>query len=414
MNEVPASLKGMDDIVCPEIGLWQWLEKTARDILALYAFTEIRTPILERQEVFTRSLGETSDIVHKEMFAFEDRGGRAICLRPEGTAGVMRHLAGLGQARNQRLYYMGPMFRAENPQKGRKRQFHQLGVEALSSPSPWLDAEILELQHRLLAGWGVTDAVFRINSRGNSDDMNAIRVGLKAALNPHRDVLCADCKKRFEENILRVLDCKNPGCAEVVRSAPSMLDLLCPESRAYFDALCGALDHLGVRYVVEPRLVRGLDYYEHTIWEVTSPSLGSQDALSGGGRYGVTMGKQLLQGVGFGVGLERVILALGKSPEECRQLLPPLDLVLISMGERAMVANQSLAKSLRSRGISCVVDMSGKKMKDQFRNALEAGALRVLIRGDQELDAGVCRIKTLATQEQQDVVVEDVPAWLAR
>ena len=409
MSESSAPLQGFSDILYPEVGVWQFLEDRARTVLHLYGYREVRTPILEKVEVFTHSLGDATDIVQKEMYAFTDRGGRNITLRPEGTAGVMRVVAGQGQDnKSPRLYYIGPMFRAERPQAGRKRQFHQLGLESLGKPSPGLDAEVIRLQQRIFESWGVQNTVFQINTRGAGDDMPAVREGLRSRLVLDLTRLCGDCQRRFEQNILRVLDCKNPQCQGIVAGLPPITEFMAAASREYFAQVQEALTQLGVAFQVNPRLIRGLDYYQHVVWEVTSSSVGSQDALSGGGRYAVKTGNQTLEGVGFGIGLERVIMALGLDEERQRALNPSIDVFLVSQNEPALAANRTLAEELRAAGIRCVMELDLRSMKAQMKAADRWGAKRVILRGESELAAGTVALKDMASGTQTVLPVADL------
>jgi histidyl-tRNA synthetase len=277
--------------------------------------------------VFTRSLGETTDVVQKEIYVFE-KGGRRLCLRPEGTAGVMRHAAGLGAAETDgaRWYYVGPMFRSERPQAGRKRQFHQCGVECLEPPAPLVDAEILALQVDLLRAWGLGDCEVKLNTRGEIGGQANVAAGLRAALAPREAELCEDCRRRISENVLRVLDCKNAACQAVVAALPPATDFMSPEARVYLAQVAAHLDALGVKYRIDPLLVRGLDYYEHTVWEIASTALGAQNAVAGGGRYRMQLGGRELVGVGFAIGLERVVGVLQALGRDAALLepLPPL------------------------------------------------------------------------------------------
>ena len=330
----------MSDIASPEVEIWQALESTARGVLRRFDFRELRTPILEETSVYLHSLGDSSEIVTKQMYAFETRGGKQVCMRPEGTAGVMRHLAGRGQeAQEARVYYIGPMFRAERPQAGRRRQFHQLGVECIAPASPQQDAEIIAMQAALFEAWEVGPVTFQLNTRGSREDFPRILDGLRAELAPVKECLCEDCQRRLEENVLRVLDCKVPGCREQVANLPPITTWMAPESIAYFDGVCDALTALKVPFTVNPLLVRGLDYYQHTIWEVTSTALGAQDALSGGGRYQMAMGKTELEGVGFGIGMERVLLALS----EARQAALTFNLMQERIREQVQQRGRMLA-----------------------------------------------------------------------
>ncbi len=401
-------LQGMSDIDYPEVSEWQRIERVARQIFSVYFFSEIRTPILERTEVFTRSIGNTTDIVQKEMYTFQDRGGRSLTMRPEGTAGVVRYLAGKGQeSANARLYYIGPMFRAERPQAGRKRQFHQCGVEIVGGPNPLADAECMALQLHLLEAWGLRDCVLQVNTRGAGDELSQVGAKLKEFLVPHSDSLCEDCRRRMEDNVFRVLDCKNTDCADIVDNLPMITDLVSPESRAYFNEVAGALDMLGVAYTHSPRLVRGLDYYNHTIWEISHPALGAQDALAGGGRYTIAAGKKHINGVGFAMGIERVLMALCAGGDDA-PAAPGLRAWLVSLGDKARRSNFGLLQMLRSRGVSCSMDMGSRSMKAQMRSANQAQSRFVVIRGDDEIARGICLLKDMESGEQIEVGEDQV------
>ena len=286
MSSPLQSVQGMSDIAAPDVRLWQRLEEIARATLARYGFEELRTPIVEFESVFTRSIGSTTDVVQKEMYVFE-KGGRRLALRPEGTAGVMRYAAGLGpmETAGARWFYIGPMFRSERPQAGRRRQFHQCGVECLEPPSPLVDAEILALQVDLLRAWGLGECEVRLSTRGAGADAARVAEGLRDALAPREAELCEDCRRRINENVLRVLDCKQPVCRAVVETLPEPTSFMDETSRTYLAQVAEHLDDLQVKHVRDPLLVRGLDYYEHTVWEITNSALGAQNAVAGGGRY---------------------------------------------------------------------------------------------------------------------------------
>ena len=403
----------MSDIASSEVKVWQALESRARDVLSRYDFSEVRTPVVEPVSVFTHSLGETTEVVEKQMYAFETRGGKAVCLRPEGTAGVMRYVAGAGQdAQDARLFYMGPMFRAERPQAGRRRQFHQLGVETIGAPSPMQDAEVIAMQAAIFDAWGIGELTFRVNTRGSFEDAPNVLAGLRDALEPSREALCEDCQRRLDTNVLRALDCKKEACGTIVSALPAVTTWMAEETVAYFEELCRCLDNLGVDYVIDPLLVRGLDYYQHSIWEVTSKSIGAQDALSGGGRYAVRMGKQSIEGVGFGIGMERVIMAL---PEEQRKAYETEGLplvVLVSMNEQAREENLKLAGTLRAQGLRVRMDLSGKSMKAQMKAAGRQQAAWVVIRGESELANGTVALKNMDTGEQSEVSLTELASHL--
>ena len=401
----------MSDICGAEVRLWQRMECVAREVLARYGFEELRTPVVEYESVFTRSLGETTDVVQKEMYVFE-RGGRRLCLRPEGTAGVMRHAAGLGAADTDgsRWYYMGPMFRCERPQAGRKRQFHQCGVECLEPPSPLVDAEILALQVDLLKAWGLPDCEVRLNTRGEGGGHVQVTEGIRKALTPRLSELCEDCQRRISENVLRVLDCKNESCQAIVATLPPVTDFMSEISRVYLSQVAAHLDRLGVKYRLDPLLVRGLDYYEHTVWEIASTALGAQNAVAGGGRYRMQLGGRELSGVGFAIGLERVVgvlQALGVDQGLAAPL--PARVWLVGLGDAALAQNLLLLQTLRTAGIVCQMAYGGS-MKSQMRAANKSGSAWAVIRGDDELEKGVAALKNLVSGVQETVPLDQVVA----
>lgn len=413
MSSVRQPVQGMSDIGVPEVRVWQRMEQVAREVLERYGFEELRTPVVEYEAVFTRSLGETTDVVQKEMYVFE-RGGRRLCLRPEGTAGVMRHAAGMGEAdtAGARWYYWGPMFRCERPQAGRKRQFHQCGVECMEEPSPLVDAEILALQVDLLKAWGIGDCAVHLNTRGQGDEHRAVAEGLRAALEPRRNDLCEDCRRRMDENVLRVLDCKQEGCRDIVATLPPVTEFMSRESRDYLDQVAAHLQHLGVEFEIDPLLVRGLDYYEHTVWEIASTELGAQNAVAGGGRYRMNLGNRELAGVGFAIGLERVVSVLQALGRD-RDLLqaPPKLVWLVGLGDKAVDENLVLMQKLRAAGVTCRMAVGGS-MKSQMRAANKAGAAWTLIRGGDELEKGVAGLKNMESGEQEQVPIDQLAAKL--
>ena len=405
-------IQGMSDIAPPEVYAWQEVESAARRILGLYGFSEIRTPVLEKSSVFLRSLGETTDVVQKEMYLFEDRGGRSIAVRPEGTASVMRYIASKGQeAQDARLYYIGPMFRCERPQAGRKRQFHQLGAEAIGPANAAADAEMLAMQAHLLSGFGLKGFKININTRGMPEDRAAVTEGLRNALQPHLAALCEDCVRRMDTNILRVLDCKNETCRGIVKSLPPATSFMAESSRQYLERVLTFLKSLEIEASVNPALVRGLDYYVHTVWEITHPALGAQDALAGGGRYKLAMGGRDVEGVGFAMGMERLIMAIGK---DAAPAAPARSGVwLVAFGEAAFAENLKLMQVLRQRGTRCGMDLAGRSMKAQMRAADRASAAYVVLRGGDELAKGTFQLKDMSDGTQTEVALPDLLERLA-
>ena len=413
MSSANQPVQGMSDIAAPEVHVWQGLERVAREVLARYGFEELRTPVVEFESVFTRSIGETTDVVQKEMYVFE-KGGRRLCLRPEGTAGVMRHAAGLGaqETDGARWFYFGPMFRSERPQAGRRRQFHQCGIECLEPPSPLVDAEILALQVDILKAWGLDDCTVKLATRGGGDDHVRVAAGLRQALAPHHAELCEDCQRRISENVLRVIDCKNEHCRQIVATLPPSTDFMSAESRDYVAAVAAHLDALGIAYCLDPRLVRGLDYYEHTVWEIEGTHLGAQSAIAGGGRYRMTLGGRELTGVGFAIGLERVVAMLqGLGRDAALMAAAPPLAWLVGLGDEAMKQNFALMQHLRTAGVACRM-AAGGSMKSQMRAANKAAAAWAVIRGDQELEQGVAAVKDMATGEQRTVALDQLAAAL--
>lgn len=404
-------IQGMSDLAFPEIAVWQNLESQARSLLSLYGFTEVRTPVVEKRAVFERSLGDTTDVVQKEMYQFEDAGGRHLVLRPEGTAGITRYIASLGQdGAGARVFYFGPMFRRERPQAGRKRQFHQIGAEAIGDPSAYADAEMIAMQVHLLKAWGLENFLLRINTRGLSEDRAAVQKALEELLLPRKHELCEDCQRRMAGNIFRVLDCKNRDCRAIVRSLPPMTDFMADTSRAYLHEVMRILSKLGIAAEMDPNLVRGLDYYQHTVWEIAHPGLGAQDAISGGGRYTIDMGGRKISGVGFAMGMERILMAITAEKGEPQPVLPPL-VYIISMDRELLDDHLLLAQALRMRGIVCGVDLTGRSVKAQMRAAGKAGARWTILHGRDEQDKGTFQLKDMDSGVQIEV---DMPDLLER
>ncbi|MFA6929664.1 MAG: histidine--tRNA ligase [Lentisphaeria bacterium] len=412
-------LPGTSDLWEPEVLDWLLLEQKAREIFPRYGYSELRTPIFERTEVFVRNLGSDTDVVQKEMYTFQDRGGRSLTLRPEGTAGVMRAIAnkGLDQGEEARVFYFGPMFRGERPAAGRRRQFHQIGVEAVGSDSPWMDAECIAMMTHFLKALGISGGKVLLNTRGLPEDRAVVSDALKDYFRPHISGLCEDCQRRLESNVWRMLDCKNPACQEVAVKAPLILDLLGQESQTFFSRVCQGLKDLGVEYEIAPRLVRGLDYYVHTVFEITHSGLGAQDALAGGGRYRISLpgDKKILEGIGFAAGMERLLLAresLGQKSSARAQT----DTYIISLGEAAVMSGLRLAGELRTQGLGGRVkaDFSVRSMKAQMRSANREGACLVLIQGDDEIAKSVVTCRNMKNSEQVTLPLSELACWLSK
>jgi len=403
--------------------MWQSVEATARRVFSAYNFSEIRIPILEKTELFSRSIGETTDIVEKEMYTFEDRDSRGgenaeatkLTLRPEGTAGVVRAYVESEMYKIEpvrKLYYMGPMFRRERPQKGRMRQFHQIGAEALGRGDPYIDAEILLLLSDFFSAVGLTEPSLQINSLGDSACRPGYRETLLAFLRQHKDSLCANCQRRMERNPLRVLDCKEPGCIEATRDAPSILDSLCAACREHFETVQRLLRQTGVGFTLNPRMVRGLDYYCRTTFEWTTTRLGSQSAVGAGGRYdGLVqeLGGPAIPGVGFAMGVERLAMLLRL--QEIASVNGP-ELFVVWVGARARDWAFPVVHRLRQKGVSVEIEGEVRSLKSQMRRAdkLKAGA--VLIVGEDELANGKAVLRDMATKQQEEIGLDYLEAEL--
>lgn len=414
-----ASVRGMHDLLPGSIGRWHRFEAAARSVLESYGFEEIRTPVLERTELFARSIGGATDIVEKEMYSFDDRDGESLTLRPEQTAGCVR--AGIEHGfihlGAHRLWYLGPMFRHERPQKGRFRQFHQLGGEIFGLPGPDADAEIVLLTARLWRRLGLDDLRLELNSLGTPETRRAYRARLSEYLLDHRSGLDEDSRRRAETNPLRVLDSKNREMRAIVEGAPKLIDALDPESEDHFARLREMLDEAGVAHAVNPRLVRGLDYYTKTVFEWTTDRLGAQNAVCGGGRYdGLVsqIGGAPTPGVGFSAGVERLIALLAEAGVEAE---PPSPAVwLAAAGAAAVRLAPAVAEELRDAGLSTVLDAGEGGFRTKLRRANRSGAELAVIVGDSEAEAGEVSIKPLRDDLPQSTVpraalAESLAAW---
>ncbi len=406
---------GTSDILPCDSPAWRWVESVAAEVFLLYGYGEIRTPVLEFTELFQRGIGGETDIVRKEMYTFTDKGGRSLTLRPEGTAGVMRALAGEAASGNgARVFYLGPMFRGERPAAGRRRQFHQIGVEDVGSDSPAADAESIAMLVRFLDTLGIAGYRILVNTRGSSADAASVSEILKERLKPLADSLCADCQSRLDRNPWRVLDCKNTLCQAVVDALPDITESFSEDSRSRFDEVKRCLDAFGVDYEVSPRLVRGLDYYAHTVFEVVHSGLGAQDALAGGGRYEVPVPgvKRPVAGVGFALGMERLLMVLESLSVELPSLDPP-KVYLAALGSDALLANLKMAEALRAAGVGVVASLDARSLKSQMRTANRIGAEFAVIRGGDELTRGVVACRTMSDSSQVELPESDLLEFVA-
>ncbi len=396
-------IKGMNDILPGEVETWQHLENLAREIFAAYGFAEIRVPVVEKTELFCRSIGEATDIVEKEMYTFPDKSDNSLTLRPEGTAPVMRAFIEHklhAQDPVARLYYLGPMFRYERPQKGRYRQFHQIGAEIVGLDSPLIDAQLLVMLSHYFEVAGIRDVALQINSLGCPECRPGYRRMLVDFLAPKIEHLCADCRRRIETNPLRVLDCKVPTCREATQGAPSILDALCGGCNQHFGAVQRHLNQVGTPFSINPRMVRGLDYYTKTTFEMVTENLGAQSAVAAGGRYDgliESLGGPSLPGIGFAIGLERLVLLRGDN----RVAPARPDLFLAALGDEARDLAFPLMTGLLRRGFKVDMDFAGKSLKSQLRRADKLQAKRVLIVGEGEIAAGQAQLRDMDSATQQ-------------
>lgn len=411
-------LRGMRDIHGAEMALWHRVEDVMRRLSHAFGYEEFRTPIVEHTELFKRGVGEETDIVGKEMYTFEDRGGDSITLRPEMTAPIVRAAIEHNLVRHQpttRLWYMGPLFRYERPQKGRYRQFHQFGAECLGSPHPEADIEIMLLAAETLRELGVPNVKLEINTLGTPSARAAYRQSLVEYLTANQSKLSADSQRRLQTNPLRVLDSKDPEDRVVIANAPLLIDHLDEESRVHFDTVRLLLDTSGVPYEVNPLLVRGLDYYSHTVFEFTSTDLGSQNTVCGGGRYDplfAMLGGGDVPAVGFSIGMERLIILLEQA-QGAANPVPP-DIYLSAMGDEARVPAQLLALRLRRGGWSVVTDVLRRSGKAQLKDANRFNVRYTMILGGDELAAGTITVKCMADGSQQTVPVTEIETYLQR
>lgn len=407
LTEAP---KGTKDIYGAYMDEWQRVEKIMRGICEDFSIGELRTPIFEHTELFLRGVGETTDIVQKEMYTFKDKGDRSVTLRPEGTAGAARSYIEHGIYNNPqptRFFYIGPMFRYENTQKGRQRQFHQFGVEMLGSYSPALDAEVISVAAELLKRLGINDVMLKINSLGGPECRQKYNKALREYIGSNIDKMCDDCKSRFEKNPLRVLDCKEEKCQHIIADAPVVLDYLGPECKEHFETVKAILDEMGIKYEVDDKIVRGLDYYTRTVFEFVSNGIGAQGTVCGGGRYDnliAECGGQPTGAAGFAVGIERLLLVLEAQNGEFEKK-NERDIYIGAIGQKGLVKGQGIAYRLRQAGVKAECDSIGRSVKAQMKYANKIGAAYSVILGDNEIDNDLVKLKNMETGEEEEVKV---------
>jgi histidyl-tRNA synthetase len=416
LAETIQAVRGMNDVLPADIGTWQFLESTVRELVSAYGFQEMRVPIVEQTRLFKRAIGEFTDVVEKEMYTFTDQGGESLTLRPEATAGLARAVISNGMLRGARhkLWCIGPMFRHEKPQKGRYRQFHQLDVEAIGFAGPDIDAEIVAMTARLWRLLGITRVKLQLNSLGTPESRRAYRDLLVEYFRSHEGRLDEDSKRRLEGNPLRILDSKNPDMRAIVDAAPVLTEHLDAESREHFDALCASLTGIGIEYQVNPRLVRGLDYYSRTVFEWTTDALGAQDAVCAGGRYDgliAHLGGAATPAIGFAMGIERVVELLIQAQKTPPGRAP--DVFVVVNGKRAATEALKIAEDLRNAlpHRRFEVNQGGGKFQAQFGRADKSGAVLALILGDDELSRGVVAVKPLRQEAgQSDCPIPELAA----
>ena len=405
--------KGTKDAMPDQVYKWQYIEEKFAAICRRYGFKEIRTPIFEHTELFQRGVGDTTDIVQKEMYTFKDFGNRSITLRPEGTSPVCRALCEhktYADPQPTKVYYNIPCCRYEKPQSGRLREFHQFGVETFGTMNMMADAEIIAIGYDFINEMGITDVELQINSVGCPECRGKHRDALRKFLEPKYDELCPTCQERFHTNPMRILDCKSPIDQELVKDAPMMLDYLCDDCRQAFEELKANLDAFGIKYVVNPKIVRGLDYYTKTAFEFVTTKIGAQGTVCGGGRYDgliEEIGGPSTPGVGWGMGKERILMTM----EACGVEIPEpagTDVFIAFMGDKAKTFALKLMHDLRLKGVAVQMDVMGRNFKNQFKFANRAGAAKTVIIGESELESGMLQIKDMESGEQTEVAIDNI------
>ncbi|HHV50663.1 MAG TPA: histidine--tRNA ligase [Clostridiales bacterium] len=412
MALITKAIRGTQDVLPNDSYKWQHIEHTAMSIARDFGYREIRTPVFEHTELFQRSVGETTDVVQKEMYTFDDKGGRSITLRPEGTAGAARAILEHGlynDALPIKVAYITSCYRYEKPQAGRLREFHQFGVECFGSAEPQADAEVIALANLLLKELGVTGVSLHINSIGCPACRAEYHKALKSYFETRRDDLCPTCNSRLERNPMRILDCKSPECGEITKNAPVMMDYLCDDCRKHFDGVKGLLEAAEIQYEVDTRIVRGLDYYTRTVFEFVSDALGAQAVVCGGGRYdGLTeeLGGPRIPALGFGLGLERLLMVLeakgAKFPDP-----PRCEVFFAAMGEEAVKRCFSIVNHLREGGVQAEFDTVGRGLKAQMKYANKIGARYTVVVGENELQTGKARLKNMETGQEEEILLDE-------
>ncbi|MBE6732536.1 MAG: histidine--tRNA ligase [Ruminococcaceae bacterium] len=417
MAEINRAVKGTNDILPPLSYSWRNIENTLFDTARLYGFSEIRIPVFEHTEVFRRSVGDTTDVVQKEMYTFDDKGGRSLTLRPELTAGVIRSCIEHGLVNGAlpvKVCYEGGCYRYEKPQAGRLREFHQFGVECLGAAAPSADAEVILLANNLLSAIGVRDISLEINSIGCPECRKKYHSALKEYFKQHTDTLCGTCNERLDRNPMRILDCKSPVCSEIAADAPVVLDYLCDDCAEHFEGVKAHLNAAGIKYTVNPHIVRGLDYYTRTVFEFVSGGIGAQSTICGGGRYDgliSQMGGPQTAALGFAMGLERLMLVLNSQQTELPKE-PECDIYLVTMGDAAKIKATELSAALRSDGFKVQTDICGRGIKAQMKYADKIGAKFTAVIGDNELETNTVNLKNMLNGEVAEASLDRIVDFL--
>ena len=410
--------KGTKDVLPEESYKWHYVEKTVREVARAFCVNEIRTPSFEHTELFLRGVGDTTDIVNKEMYTFEDKGGRSITLKPEGTAGAARAFIEnslYGNAQPTKMYYITPVFRYEKPQAGRLREHHQFGIEYYGAFSPAADVEVMMLAKTIFDKFGVGNLVLNINSIGCPECRKKYNAALKSYLGARLDDMCPTCRERFDKNPLRILDCKEEGCKAITKEAPSVIDYLCDDCRAHHESVCRQLDALGVNYVVNPRIVRGLDYYTRTVFEFISSNIGAQGTVCAGGRYNnlvEQVGGKPCPAVGFGMGIERLLLVLESLGLSVGEKYVP-DVYFAPVCDKARDITPALALKLRVKGLSVDYDIMDRGFKPQLKYANKTGVKYLVILGEDEIAKGTASVKDMQSGEQVEVALSELEKYFS-
>lgn len=410
MALITKAIKGTKDVLPKEVHKNQYIEATCLDVAEKYGYKEIRTPVFEHTELFQRGVGDTTDVVQKEMYSFDDKGGRNITLRPEGTAGAARSFLENGlcnEALPQKVCYLTSCYRYEKPQAGRLREFHQFGIECFGTQSPLADAEIISLANSIFSELGVKDLNLEINSIGCPTCRAEYHKALKEYFSSRKDELCDTCKDRLERNPMRILDCKSPVCSEIAKDAPVVLDYLCDECKEHFDAVKKYLEAENIEYTINPKIVRGLDYYTKTVFEFVSNSIGAQGTVAGGGRYDgliEELGGQKTPSLGFGMGLERLMLLMEAQGCEFPESEKP-DLFIVALGDKAVLKAVEIAKDMRAEGFSCQYDLNGRGLRAQMKYADKLKAKYTIVLGDNEIDEGTAKLKDMKSGEETEIAL---------